>query len=395
MTNADSISSQEVKSCTPGSYRLLWSGDEAYQAMIEAMNVAQTSIILETYTFSACKLGERIRSALVTACQRGVQVRVLLDSFGSLSLSDVFWGPVRSAGGQVRWFNPLSLRRFGFRNHRKLLICDNRIAFVGGFNISAEYEGDGVNNGWRDVGLKLSEPVVHELAASFDLLFENAEFQHLRFARLRKSSLLGRLTSKEIVFCDEKTQLLLCGPGRGFQTLKPTLRKDLQNSRSAHIMAAYFLPTWRIRRTLMRMASKGGKVQLLLAGKSDVFLSQYASRVLYQKMLKAGIDIYEYQPQILHAKMIVLDDVLYLGSANLDVRSLNINYELVLKLHQPTLAQEARALFAEALTHSRKIDAETWQSSRSFIEKIKEYWAYLILARLDPYIARLQMRHLR
>jgi len=385
---------QDAKTCIEGVYRLLWSGDEAFHAMIEAMDAARSTIVLETYTFAACKLGEKIRDALTRACNRGVRVRVLLDSFGSLTLTDVFWWPVRNAGGQVRWFNPFSLKRFGFRNHRKLLICDNESAFIGGFNIAPEYEGDGINKGWRDAGLKLSEPIVQELAASFDLLFENAEFRHLRFTRLRKSPLLAQ-ANQEKPFCGQRTQLLLSGPGRGSQSLKITLRKDLLQSRQVNIIAAYFLPTWRIRRTLLRIARRGGKVQLLLAGKSDVFLSQYASRVLYQRMLKAGIEVYEYQPQILHAKMIVLDDIVYLGSANMDVRSLNINYELVLKLHQPALAAEARALFAEALAHSRRIDATTWPSSRGFIEKMKEYWAYLILTRLDPYIARLQMRHLR
>src|SRR5260370_32030355 len=149
------------------------------------------------------------------------------------------------------------------RDHRKCLICDNEVAFIGGFNIAQEYEGDGVTSGWCDVGLKLQGPRVSELAAAFDEIFARADFQHKRFIRLRK------FTAKKTVLAPDE-QLLLSGPGRGRSPIKHALRRDLAAARKVQIIIAYFLPTWRIRRSLTRVVWRGGRVQLVLAGKTDV-----------------------------------------------------------------------------------------------------------------------------
>jgi cardiolipin synthase len=109
-------------------------------------------------------------------------------------------------------------------------------------------------------------------------------------------------------------------------------------------------------------------------------------------LLRAGVEIYEYQPQILHSKLIVIDDQVYVGSANLDTRSLWINYELMLNLKDALLASQARAIFEEDLKHSRRIELATWRKSRTFWDKLKENWAYFILARVDPYMARRMCR---
>src|SRR5262245_41783587 len=112
----------------PG-FRWLRTGDEAFAEMIEAIENARSLVKLESYIYDSSSIGLRFRDALVEASKRGANVRVLIDSFGSITMLDSFWEPLRQAGGQMRWFNPLSLRRFGFRNHRKLLACDDRVAF--------------------------------------------------------------------------------------------------------------------------------------------------------------------------------------------------------------------------------------------------------------------------
>jgi cardiolipin synthase A/B len=112
----------------------------------------------------------------------------------------------------------------------------------------------------------------------------------------------------------------------------------LKRAKNVQMIIAYFLPTWRLRRELLRVARRGGKVQLILAGKSDVLLSMLAAQGLYRRFLRGNIEIYEYQPQILHAKMIIVDDIVYLGSANLDTRSLRINYELMIRFENKTIA---------------------------------------------------------
>jgi len=189
--------------------------------------------------------------------------------------------------------------------------------------------------------------------------------------------------------------LLLTGPGRGFSPIKRALRKDFANARDVQIVVAYFLPSWRIRRSLMRIARQGGRVRLILAGKSDVAVSQLAGQSLYRRLLKANIEIYEYQPQILHAKLFIIDDTVYVGSSNLDHRSLNINYELLVRFEGKDFADRARMVFKGQLGHSRRITIEEWRKSRSLWQRIKQHWAYFLLARIDPYIARRQWRELQ
>lgn len=369
-------------------YRWCHTVDESFEAMLRAIQHAERRVRLETYIYTASAIGERFREALVQACQRGVEVKVLVDAFGSITLPDRFWDSLRNSGGQFRWFNPLSLDRYVIRNHRKLLVCDDDFAFVGGFNIASQYEGDGVQKGWHDFGLQVRGPLARELAETFESLFALADFRHQRFIRFRKARFRRAISMSD-------GQIILTGPGRGQAFLKNALVQDILRAREIRIIAAYFLPTWPVRQALKRAARRGCKVQIILAGKSDVPLSHLAGRCFYQQFLRAGLELYEYQPQILHAKMLVFDDVVYAGSANLDRRSFYINYELMLRLPNPELAAEARAMFENDLAHCRRIDRKVWRKSRSFWNKLVEGWALFLLARVDPFIARRQLKHLR
>ena len=313
------------------SWTWLRNGGEALAAMLAAIREAQVSICLEVYIFVASPIGEQFREELIAARKRGVRVRVLVDALGSYTLPDSFWGPLRLAGGEAKFFNPLALKRMGIRNHRKLMVSDGRIAFVGGFNIAPEYDGDGVTKGWFDLGIKLEGPMVGPLAESFDEMFDLADFRHKRFARLRRFPL------KRVEILPTE-RLLLSGPGRGFNPIRRAVQKDLAKVRHAQLIVAYFLPTGKLWRTFRRVAKHGGRLQLFLAGKSDVLLSQLAAQSLYRRLLRSGVEIQEYQPQILHAKLFVLDNVVYVGSANLDPRSLGINYELMLRFENAQMA---------------------------------------------------------
>src|SRR5215469_18237574 len=256
----------------------LCSGDEIFPAMLAAINEAKTEVCLETYTFAAGSPGEHFRDALVRARQRGIRVRVLIDALGSYALPGNFFDSLHAAGAEVRQFNPLSLNRLSIRNHRKLLACDDHVAFVGGFNIAPEYEGDGVKCGWCDVGLKITGPLSAQLAFSFDEMFARAAFRHKRFMRFRRFD-----AKKSVTWPAE--QILFGGPGRGRSPLKRALREDLKRARDVKIIVAYFLPTWSLRRGLTEVVRRGGKVQLILAGKSDVLISQLAGRSLYRRLL--------------------------------------------------------------------------------------------------------------
>ncbi len=356
--------------------------------MLEAIRAAENSIRLEMYIYTVCPIAIEFRDALVAAAERGVRVDVLVDAFGSIGLADSFWDPLRGAGGEFHWFNPLKFHCCGFRNHRKLLVCDEERAFVGGFNISTEYQGDGVSKGWHDLGLQINGPMAKELAGSFDTLFGLADFRHRRFTALRRASLRKIVSTYD-------GQLIFGAPGRGPNYLKQALLADLAKAKTVQIICAYFLPIRPLRRALGRVAKRGGKVQLILAGKSDVAISQLASRRFYSGFLRAGVNLYEYQPQILHAKLFVIDDVVYVGSANLDRRSFYINYELMLRLPNSELARQASQFFQRDLLLSQQIDPQTWRASRNFYNRCMEHLAFLLLARLDPYIARWQLKILR
>jgi cardiolipin synthase len=369
-------------------FRWLRTGLEALEAMLECLPAVRKTIRLETYIFHLGPVGERFREALIAAAERGVKVQVLVDAIGSFSLPDTFWEPLRAAGGECLWFNPVHLGRWSYRDHRKMLVCDDTVAFIGGFNIADEYHGDGVTHGWRDLGIEIrGGKLVQALAASFDAFFGRAAFRHKRLQRFRKAA--------HEVITGPNWQLLTGGPGRQLGPMQGTLRQDLAKARSVRIISSYFLPAWRLRKVLAGVCKRGGRVQLILAGKSDVRLSQLASRRLYRQLLKDGIEIYEYEPQILHAKMFIMDDVAYAGSANMDVRSLRINYELLVRISDPETAARAREIFDEDLKYSRQIHRMTWRKSRSLWQKLKERWAYFFLARVDPFVARTEMKLLR
>jgi len=376
-----------MKTSAVATFRWLRTGEEAFSAMLAAIEAAQVSIRLETYIYEAGALGEKFRAALVRARERGLQVQVLVDALGSVRLSTSFWDPLIKVRGEFAWFNPVSLQRWSYRDHRKMLICDQSMAFIGGYNIAEAYNGDGVTRGWRDLGLEVTGSLAEHLAASFDAFFARATFKHKPLQRLRRA--FNKITT------GQNWKLLTSGPGRHHGDLKRTLTADIKLARSVKIISAYFLPTWRLRKELMRVCKRGGKVQLILAGKSDVVLAQLASRRLYRAFLRAGVEIYEYTPQILHAKLFILDDIVYAGSANLDIRSLRINYELLVRILDPEVAAEARDIFEADLEHSRRIDPATWSKSRSFWAKLREDWAYFVLARIDPYLAGRQLKTLR
>ena len=365
-------------------FRWLETVDEAFEVMLAAIDAATTTIRFEVYIYRVSPIGEAVRDALIRACQRRVKVQVLVDALGSISLPEKFWDPFIQAGGQFKWFNPLKLKRLGFRNHRKVLVIDEKIAFVGGFNVAPEYQGDGLTKGWHDLGLEVPPALAKELATSFDLMFGMADYRHRRLARYRRSHVARLAETPE-------GQLLTNAPGRGPYVMKGTLVQDIHRAGTIDIISAYFLPPRQMRRAMMRASRSGRRVRLILAGKSDVKLSQLASRYLYKSLLRAGVQIYEYQPQILHTKLYLFDDVFYVGSANMDKRSLMVNYELLVRVKDHGLAEYGRAFFAKTLQHCDQITPAEWRASHTLWSRFKEQWAYFVLSKLDPYLTQLQL----
>ncbi len=371
---------------TPDTHRWLASGGEAYPRMLAAVANARHCVRLETYIFQAGHPGDAFRDALVQARKRGLEVRVLLDAYGSVALPESYWKPLLAAGGNVRYFNPLRHWRPWVRDHRKLLVCDEEEAFAGSFNITEAENGDGITGGWANAGLELRGPCVREFALSFDTLFyASGRFSHRLLPPPTHPGGKPRYQPGPM--------LLANGPFWKRSPIKHALIRDFRKAKSEiMIVSAYFLPTWTLRRALARAVRRGCRVRLVLAGRSDVPLSQLAGRHLYRRLLRAGVEIYEYQPQILHTKLMIADRAAYAGSANLDTRSLNINCELLVRLADPDTAWEARKIFEGYLHHSRRILPEEWAKSRGLWQRLKENVAYWLLARLDPYFSRRGMR---
>jgi cardiolipin synthase len=368
-------------------FRWFQRGDEAFQSMCEAIDASRRTVRLEVYIYTDCAIGRRILGCLSAACARGVEVRVLIDSIGALELSASFWEPLIRAGGTVRWFNPLSLERFAVRDHRKLLVCDGQTAFLGGYNVDDAYDGDGVEKGWFDIGVRVEGLLAFELGGVFDVMFSRADLSHDPILRLRKYG-------AKRVLAGPDWSLLLSGPGRGKNPVTSSLLQDLRGARDVVIITPYFLPPRRLRSSLVRVVRRGGRVRLILPSKTDVALSQLAARSLYRRLLRSGIEIFEYQPQVLHAKMIVVDSRVYAGSSNLDPRSLRINYELMMRFENPAVLAGAQSIVNLALSRSQKVELEQWIRSRSWWQRLRQRWAYFLLARLDPLIASWEYRRM-
>ena len=375
--------------CLLDGHRARWlaDGDATFAAMLALIARARESVYLESYLVRPGHPAESLRAGLVSARARGVRVRVLYDAFGSEGLPAAFFAPLQAVGGEVRVFSPARRLRLAFRDHRKLLVCDARCAIVGGHNIGPEYTGNGVTRGWRDLALQIEGPIGAELASSFEAMYALAPVNASAIREFRAAA-------RALTPAAGAIRLLTGGAGWPAGVLKRTLRFDLRRARAVRCMAGYFLPPARIRRALHRCAAAGGQVQLLLAGKSDVPVARYAAEHLYAAMLEGGAELYEYQPQVLHAKLILMDDTVYVGSCNLDRRSLNINYELLLRLQWPELAAQGRALFADALVHGRAVPAAEWRMRRRWWERLRSRAAYWLLTRIDPLLARRPLRSL-
>ncbi len=370
--------------------QLLNNGAEAFLAMFHAIDRAQSSVALEMYTVADDETGREFRERLVRAARRGVRVMVLADAWGSLELNDSFWDELRGAGGVARWFHPIGKGLLPFRNHRKLLLIDDNTAFIGGMNIADEYyRGAGGLPPWRDNVLAIKGIEVARLRRSFKRMWARADSPFLRLRHLlhRERSIRTTVTGS--------VRFLESGPEDPVRPVRRAYRQTIKSaSRSIDLAMGYFYPHGKMIRTLNHAVRRGVRVRLLFPQKTDVAIARWAARGLYGRLLRAGIEVWEYLPTMMHAKLSITDDTVIAGSANMDIRSGRINYELVAVVTDPALAAGARADFEEDLQRAVRIRYEDWRR-RPIIQKVKERISYCLLARLDIFIARVGARRMR
>lgn len=329
------------------------------QALIEqAILAAQETLHLEYYIWQPDKTGTRVRDLLIQKAKEGVAVRFLYDKIGSMSLSRKFLHAMEKEGIRVASFLPgQSLRErwsINLCNHRKIVIVDGRIGFTGGMNIGDEYLGKDPRLGyWRDTHLRLEGAVVLQLQQVFAEDWYYATGEELTHPNLFPQPERSGSISAQVV----------AGGPDGEVEVFPTLMFAAINEAHSHVTLAtsYFVPPAALVAALEAAAYRGLRVRLLVAGKSDHHFTVLAGRSYYDTLLRAGVEIYEYQRGLLHCKVLTVDGNWSLvGSPNFDYRSLMLNFEVAVVMYDDRVAVQLQQQFEEDLKYSQKIDATTW-----------------------------------
>jgi cardiolipin synthase len=327
----------------PESVTLLHGGREAFPRMLRAIRAARQSVHLEVYHLAREGVGDTFREALSQAALRGVRVTVILDGWGSALDGRWLQSMLEPDGAEVKIYHPLSALFTGRfrRNHRKILVVDGEVAFLGGINISDEY---------GFVGPGLAPDLAEESPEWLDLAVE------IRGAPA--AWLEARLRGDRVPRPRGPVQIHLSGIGGGGR-LRNLYRRAFGGARSEILAAhAYFLPDRRFVRSITAAARRGVKVTLLLAGRSDVPLARVGTTRLYRKLVAAGVEIREWTRSVHHAKVAVVDgQTLLLGSFNLDPLSLS-NLETLVEIDDPVTAGAARSWFAERAGQARLVPPE-------------------------------------
>ncbi|MDP1900872.1 MAG: cardiolipin synthase [Rubrivivax sp.] len=368
---------------------LLQDGPATYRAMLAAIVAARQHIHLETYILDDDEVGQRFAQALIDKRRQGVAVRLIRDSVGTLGTPAAFFERMAEAGVQVLEFNPanpLAARKdwdLNQRDHRKLLVVDGHIAFLGGINISSVYSGGSFGTGsrarqaagdpWRDTDLQLKGPVVAELQKMFlatwaaqkgPVLEERGHFPPLQRA--------GTLVVRAIAST----------PDEDFSQIYATLLSAIGSAEtSVQITNAYFVPDPQLLQALMDAAARGVDVRLILPSKTDSGLALAAGRSHYESLLRAGVKIHEMHGAVLHAKAVLVDGVwATIGSTNLDWRSFLHNHELNSVVLGMEFGRRMQAMFARDLAASEEVLLPAWlqrpwhQRLREQFARAWEYW---------------------
>jgi cardiolipin synthase len=357
---------------------LLWKGMDSFRTLFDAVEKARELICLEFYIFRNDETGNELAAILKRKAGEGVRVCILYDHFGSFWTPKKFWRDLIRAGVEIRasrpfkWADPF---HYVHRDHKKLIIIDGVIAFTGGLNIANEYRGYhrfSRVKGWRDTGIVLEGPVAQVLLGIFDQSWKTWKGTDIQLPK-RTAFIEGGLPVLPI----------FVSSARGRRRMRKLLYYSIHQAKTCiYLTTAYFAPSRRMVHALEEAESRGVDVKLLLPGRSDVAAARYAGRAFFTKLLKAGVEVYEYQGEILHAKTAVFDGSWsVIGSTNLDFQSLRKNDEGNVGIVDQEFADQMIKIFEEDLHHSERITSETW-SNRALWEQVKEQFFALFRRRL-------------
>jgi cardiolipin synthase len=348
-------------------------GPAAFPAMLAAVARARHRVSFETYVFESGTVATQFAQAFRDAAMRGVDVRLILDSIGSKLVKPDLVRDLENAGVHLAWFNPVASYKFedaNYRTHRKALVVDGDTAFVGGIGIADHWARAADKEPmWRDTQVELHGPVAHDVEAAFDEHWIES----------------GNIVSPDVLPGDSRSEgpasaiTVWSSPEGGANAMKVLYLLAMAGARrQLDIQSPYFVTDESTDWSLLEARRRGVRVRVLVEGDiTDAKPVKYASRALYEKLLRAGIEIFEYQPAMMHAKAMVVDDTFSMfGSANFDNRSLELNEELNVAVFDKGVAARLRADFERDIARSKKLQLDAWHA-RPFWTRANEYaWSY-------------------
>ncbi|GAA3902282.1 hypothetical protein GCM10022276_21240 [Sphingomonas limnosediminicola] len=358
---------------------LIESGEARLCAILDLIARAEESLKILFYMFNPDPVGERVRDALVTAAQRGVEVKLLIDGFGSAAPPD-FFASLNEFGGEHCVFNASYGRSYLLRNHQKLAIADDKVALIGGANIDETYLTDQGSKRWRDLWLKIEGPEVKPASRYFDSLFRWSMRKHSKTRSLRRmvaeySEWRGLLQWK------------FTGPLSMRNSWWRTIGRDIRRGKQLDMIFAYFAPPGAMLRRIGRLGRRG-KARIITAAKSDNNATIAAARHSYSRLLRRHVQMYEYQVAKLHTKLAIVDDVVHIGSSNFDYRSLYINCEIMLRIKDAGFADQMRKYFEGELEDSRWISPYVHKQRASLWRRLKWAASHYLVNIMDYTVTR-------
>jgi cardiolipin synthase A/B len=359
-------------------YDVLVNGDQVYPAMLEAIRSAQKRINMLTYAYDPGATADTFTSALVEARARGVDNHVDLDAVGGSSISEKDVDTLEKAGATIKMFRPLewnAIQESSYRNHRKILVVDGEVGFTGGFSVADHWTGNAEGpQHWRDSHFRIRGPVVRYLEAVFyESLAETIDRVTLNVGPSED----GRPSPPD---GSASSVIVSSAPDGGSGGVKRLFLLSIVSAQqSIDITSPYFIVDESTQWALEEARRRGVRVRVLVEGdRTDAKPVKWAGRSQYERLLSRGIEIYEYQPTMMHAKTMTVDGVWsIIGSANFDNRSLDMNDEVNIGIADPALASQLRQVFENDLLRCTQLTLDAWRQ-RSWTEQANEkVWSLL------------------
>lgn len=365
--------------------KLIEHGPALREALIALIDGASESLKLYYYIFAADESGRMVLDRLIAARERGVSVTLMIDAFGSGDTPLAFFDPLIAAGGQFGRFGVRRSTRYLIRNHQKMTIADDRRLLLGGFNIEDDYFGLPQDGAWADLGLMMDGPQVAAMTNWYGQLWRWVSTKRQRFRTLRQ--MVRHWHPSLHHDPSDPMRWLIGGPTRRLSPWAQVVKHDLEQAQRVDMVEAYFSPGRGMLKRIATAARRKG-ARLVLPSRSDNGTTVAAARLLYGPLLKRGVEIFEYQPSKLHMKLIVIDDMVFIGSANFDMRSLFLNLEVMLRIEDATFAEVMRDFIDRRARESRQVTLERYKAQRGLLTLVQQWISYFLVGVVDYTVTR-------